>query len=746
MTSLNRRKSHSGAFRLPNRVPRLSRLLGRAHQLAGGLLPLLAAAGKAFYTEGIKGVYRRLSYLKDLDATGEYLGEVPYNPRKEHESPIGLPREVQLHTTPVDIIVCVHNALDDVRKCLHSVISETRAPYKLVVVDDGSDAPTAEFLREFMVGQPGLLIRNDEALGYTRAANKGIQASGSALLVLLNSDTIVSPLWLDRLIECALAEERIGLVGPLSNTASWQSVPRIFGANGDWALNTLPEGMGVPQMADLIADVSPRVHPRVGFLNGFCLLVKRAVLDSVGLFDEDNFGKGYGEENDYCLRASSQGWELAVADDAYVYHAQSKSYSNEGRKVLVESADRVLRQKHAAERITQEFLRTRDSLGLMATRARVRVSQARSAAREKLRVCHEGRRIVFLLPVAEAGGGANVVLAEAVALARSGVDAAVANLSTHRSSFQRGYPQLELPVLYFEDQASLYEQTSSYDAIVATVYSSVGWLNMIAAEGSDHPVLGYYAQDFEPLFFDPSDPRYEQALESYTAFPVRLFTKTKWNAGKIRDAAGVESEVIGPSVQWDQFYPLKESHGGPRIRVAAMVRPSTPRRSPELTVRLLKRIARARPTRVWIDVFGVSGEHPLLQELKILKECTVHGVLDPAGMARLLGQVHIFLDCSSFQAMGLTCMEAMACGAAVVGPVRGGLGEVVEHEVSGLLVDTEDEEACFAAALRLIDEDDFRSAMVGAGLERVVDFFPEASAKRMMDYLFLCERPPREQV
>ena len=80
------------------------------------------------------------------------------------------------------------------------------------------------------------------------------------------------------------------------------------------------------------------------FLNGFCLLIRRAVLEGVGLFDEANFGEGYGEENDYCLRARNAGWTLALADDTYIYHAQSRSYNPERRKNLSDRAGVTCRQ------------------------------------------------------------------------------------------------------------------------------------------------------------------------------------------------------------------------------------------------------------------------------------------------------------------------------------------------------------------------------------------------------------------
>ena len=188
------------------------------------------------------------------------------------------------------------------------------------------------------------------------------------------------------MVECAVSDERVGLVGPLSNTASWQSVPTILRDDGDWADNALPNQWEAADFARVLAARSPRNHPRVGFLNGFCLMIKRALMSEIGLFDEAAFGRGYGEENDYCIRARAAGWQLAVADDAYVYHAQSRSYTHAGRRERIDAADRTLAEKHGHEVIDRGLKLTRDNRLLRGTRARARVL----AEREQL--VADGRR------------------------------------------------------------------------------------------------------------------------------------------------------------------------------------------------------------------------------------------------------------------------------------------------------------------------------------------------------------------
>ena len=92
--------------------------------------------------------------------------------------------------------------------------------------------------------------------------------------------------------------------------------------------------------------------PRVPFLNGFCMLLKRDVISTIGYFDEEAFPSGYGEEIDYCLRAVKAGLELPVADHTYVFHAESASYGHPRRKALSAAARARLEGKHGADTLS----------------------------------------------------------------------------------------------------------------------------------------------------------------------------------------------------------------------------------------------------------------------------------------------------------------------------------------------------------------------------------------------------------
>ena len=274
----------------------------------------------------------------------------------------------------VDVVVCVHNALEYVQRCLASVLSKSTVQCRVVIVNDGSDQPTTEWLQGLSarVDFVDLVETHHGPLGYTRAANLGLRATQADYVVLLNSDTIVPRLWLEGLLECMASDDKVGIVGPLSNAATWQSVPERVDENGGWAVNQLPGGYNVDEFAELVFGVSERQFPRVPFLNGFCLLISRAVIDQIGYLDETSFPRGYGEENDYCIRAQDAGFRLAIADHCFVYHAKSKSFGTSARAELAKAGGIALREKFGEERIRQGTQELKDSSSLERVRNAVR--------------------------------------------------------------------------------------------------------------------------------------------------------------------------------------------------------------------------------------------------------------------------------------------------------------------------------------------------------------------------------------
>ncbi len=225
----------------------------------------------------------------------------------------------------VTVVVPVYNAPDDLVRCIEAVLAHTDGDYRLVVIDDASTDPRiAAWLED--LARRGLaqvtILRNPANLGFTGTANRGMGLSRDDV-VLLNSDAIPSPGWLDALRRCAASDPSIGTVTPFSNNAEIASFPQFC------VDNAAPDDAGAELVAMALRERSVPTYPDLPTGVGFCLYVRRALIDAVGMFDSA-FGAGYGEENDFCLRAARAGYRNVLADDAYVRHTGGRSF--EGRK------------------------------------------------------------------------------------------------------------------------------------------------------------------------------------------------------------------------------------------------------------------------------------------------------------------------------------------------------------------------------------------------------------------------------
>ena len=162
---------------------------------------------------------------------------------------------------------------------------------------------------------------------------------GDRDVVLLNSDTEVYGDWLDRLRHASRRQHRTGTVTPLSNNATICSYPCFLHDN------PYPLEIGYATLDAIAATVNAGVEAEAPTAVGFCMYIRRDCLEEVGVFDEEAFGKGYGEENDFCQRAIRQGWKNIIAADVFVRHWGSTSFQGERAK-RVQSALKVVDKRY----------------------------------------------------------------------------------------------------------------------------------------------------------------------------------------------------------------------------------------------------------------------------------------------------------------------------------------------------------------------------------------------------------------
>ena len=232
------------------------------------------------------------------------------------------------------IIVLTFNELRFTQVCLEYIRRYTPEPYELIVVDNASTDGTVEYL----VSQKDIkLTLNAKNNGFAKGCNQGIRIASGDYILLLNNDTAVSPRWLENMIACLESDSSIGIVGPRSNYAKPPQLLKVEYTNMEEVLNFSTQ---------FNSAGDPSKWFELEMAVGFCMLMKRDVINQVGLLDE-RFGIGFFEDDDYCRRAREKGFRILCAGDTFVHHFGSASFH--GNKIDYNSLVQKNWQKYNAK-------------------------------------------------------------------------------------------------------------------------------------------------------------------------------------------------------------------------------------------------------------------------------------------------------------------------------------------------------------------------------------------------------------
>lgn len=232
------------------------------------------------------------------------------------------------------IIVPVFNAATETRRCLTALEQTLRAENaQVLIIDDAStDAAVQDVLNARWPGS-WHFERQPENLGFVGTVNRGIDRADGSDVILLNSDTVPTDGWLSAIRRCARACPDAASITPWTNNGEIVSLP-------DFCRSApVPDDPG--RWAEACRTDAP-AYPSLPTAVGFCMFLRRACLDEIGDFDAQTFGRGYGEENDWCMRASAAGWTHRLCDDAFVAHQGQASFGPIGLKPDESSMQRLL--------------------------------------------------------------------------------------------------------------------------------------------------------------------------------------------------------------------------------------------------------------------------------------------------------------------------------------------------------------------------------------------------------------------
>ncbi len=228
----------------------------------------------------------------------------------------------------VSIVILAYNNLDLTRRCIESILNYTTYPsFDVIIIDNASTDGTWEYL-ETIQDSRVRIQKNQTNLGYAGGNNVGCQMAEGEIIVLLNNDTICPPEWLEKLVALFLKDEKVGLVGPMTNFSGNEQCLDSY--PGDEMVDgviirraVIPE---IPQdwLSEFYNLRSEQYHEtaRLGF---FCVAIRRDAYKHVGGLDTD-YEVGMFEDDDYCIRMKKAGWKIVIARDVFVYHHGNASF------------------------------------------------------------------------------------------------------------------------------------------------------------------------------------------------------------------------------------------------------------------------------------------------------------------------------------------------------------------------------------------------------------------------------------
>jgi len=301
----------------------LSQLTGTIHQPSGFL---------HYLTEGGKSGLKPIREWNNVPWWWQLV--VPASPQISLST-----LQLLKHQSLPVVVIPVFNAADALAECLESLKRYPQGIAKVIVIDDAStDLAITELMRHYQHDPFFRWYRNDQNLGFSGTVNRGFNLASDADVILLNSDTKVTRGFAYRLRTTAYSGARIATVTPLSNNAGVFSVPSP-------GANTVPAQFGLDRFALAITQAAVVAPIPVPTGHGFCMYIRREALNETGIFDAEAFPRGYGEENDFCLRSVALGWQHLIDPRTYIYHLGSASFSNQKASLLA-AGRAILEQRY----------------------------------------------------------------------------------------------------------------------------------------------------------------------------------------------------------------------------------------------------------------------------------------------------------------------------------------------------------------------------------------------------------------
>jgi len=616
-----------------------------------------------------------------------------------------------------DVVIPVYRDVSVTRECIESVLAHSGAALASIIIvnDCGPEAEMLPMLRSLRDRHPSIrLIENERNLGFVGSCNRGLSLRDHDA-VLLNSDTRVTPGWLEAMLEVLCSHERIGAVCPLSNNATLCSVPE-FGAptDGERVDSEALDLSGLPLWTEVPTGV------------GFCLLLRSDLLDLAGALDPA-FGRGYNEENDWCQRVQALGFFVARANRCFVYHLGQISFGDERNALDIVNARRLHRRfPHYVEQ----------------NRAFNEGPSARVAAIAARRTLGKLRVSLDLRHVAAPGihGTANYATSLAESLTRLGdvrLGVRVSGDLMRRYCAERGVTVVEdepADVVHYPTQ--LFDLKSAARALAETGHLIFTWQDLIAyrvpgalrewPRVETHRAVTWACLQAAQGLISISKSARDDLVTTFGLAPERIDVVP---LGVDRQRSPASSTIRAKWSLPDRYFLVLGSdfpHKNLRFALEAwaLLRGREGPRVPEL-------VFAGPPSHVQ---GALSEAPPLIDGARFL------GELPPDEVSSVLEGATALVFCSTYEGFGLPILEAMALGVPVVALPLSATREVAGDAAlfpSRLTVDG------LADALKQVCEAETRASLIARGRARASEFTWDRTARATVEvYQRVARGPP----
>jgi GT2 family glycosyltransferase/glycosyltransferase involved in cell wall biosynthesis len=556
----------------------------------------------------------------------------------------------------VDIVIPIYDGLYVLKQCIDSIFNCTKWKYHLFLVDDASPDPKIKsYLNRFALETPVTVLHNQKNRGFPATVNRGVFTGTGDYVCVLNSDVIVTPWWLTKLVLALESDERNQIVNPVTNNTALINV-EMYPGRSYLDMNSALENQDLYRY--------PEIMP-----TGFCYMFKRGLVDKIGMFDEA-YGKGFGEETDHWCRALKHVHEdgtlaryrAILADNCYIFHQRSASFSQLGSDALM-SARRVGNERfHQKNPGYKEWIK-----GFSVDEA---ITPLRTAIPETAFIRDTKENFAFVVKSAGPCGGMYYISDIVNQMIEDGHNVKVCIIPEPRVEGDTRPLQLvgtmhTMPIVFEDEQefidrftAKVFDEGTILPAVAEVVPTVVRLL-------ADHPKLRgiNHVQSYDPdlarILKMPED-KISQLEEAYLCFPNLV--NSKQIANTIKAKGGTVLAVISPGIDCDLFHQRNRDRGDDRPTIGVMA----------LKTYAFKRYDRA--VEICKAIWSVANDQD--KEIRILAigvdaipECPYvigMGGVSLSQMAALLGdEIDVLVDPSELHSYGLPALEALASGCSV---------------------------------------------------------------------------------